>query len=211
MSIDSTTDLYRYFDAEGRLLYVGISFSAIARAAQHRKSKGWWRDVANMTIEHLPTRAAALDAERNAIIGEKPAHNIVWSSRPVPPVRRFRSYRVAGSCIVVVPGRVRRASWGGVELVIADCPGCGGKHTHGVLDVELQRGIAHRFPHCHDGPWGMAGYPLTPWQVVKFTRRDMGLDLSVEDENHQRGGPSRSWSHFTFRNWRAANERAAAA
>lgn len=34
--LPTPTDLYRYFDAEGRLLYVGISLSAIApsRAAQ---------------------------------------------------------------------------------------------------------------------------------------------------------------------------------
>jgi len=81
MSIDSTTDLYRYFDAEGRLLYVGISFSAIARAAQHRESTGWWCDVARMHVEHLPTRSDALDAERQAIRTEQPLHNVVHNGK----------------------------------------------------------------------------------------------------------------------------------
>ena len=74
-----TTDLYRYYDSDGRLLYVGISFSAIARAAQHRSDKGWWRDVDRMTVERMPTRCDAEVAERHAIINEKPLHNVVWN------------------------------------------------------------------------------------------------------------------------------------
>ena len=81
MSTDSTTDLYRYFDAEGRLLYVGISFSAIARAAQHREDKGWWQDVARMHVEHLPTRSDAVNAERHAIRTEQPLHNVVHNGK----------------------------------------------------------------------------------------------------------------------------------
>ena len=81
MSTDSTTDLYRYFDAEGRLLYVGISFSAIARAAQHREDKGWWQDVARMHVEHLPTRSEAVAAERQAIQSEQPLHNVMHNGK----------------------------------------------------------------------------------------------------------------------------------
>lgn len=79
---DGNTDLYRYYDAEGRLLYVGISFSAIARAAQHRSGKGWWPQVANMTVEHLPTRQDALEAERVAILTERPIYNIAGRTTP---------------------------------------------------------------------------------------------------------------------------------
>ena len=89
MNHDST-DLYRYFDAEGRLLYVGISFSAIARAAQHRQLKGWWRDVANMTVTHLLTRRDAEQAEREAIITEKPIHNVSHSTGKAPKAPPWR-------------------------------------------------------------------------------------------------------------------------
>jgi predicted GIY-YIG superfamily endonuclease len=77
MSSNASTDLYRYYDADGQLLYVGISLSAVARASQHRAEKGWWQDVARMTVEHLPTRQAAEDAERSAIRAEKPVHNVI--------------------------------------------------------------------------------------------------------------------------------------
>lgn len=70
-------DLYRYFDASGTLLYVGISLHAAQRASEHRKDKAWWSDVASMTIQHLPTRSAALKAERVAIVNERPLHNVI--------------------------------------------------------------------------------------------------------------------------------------
>ena len=69
------TDLYRYWDKEGELLYVGISVSAAARAVQHMKSSGWSRDAVTMTIEHFPSRKAAEVAERRAIVRELPCWN----------------------------------------------------------------------------------------------------------------------------------------
>lgn len=77
---DAPTDLYRWFDAEGRLLYVGISVSAAERAAQHRAHKSWWAEVANMTVEHFSCRAEAQERERLAITGEKPTHNINYNT-----------------------------------------------------------------------------------------------------------------------------------
>lgn len=69
-----TTELYRHFDSEGTLLYIGISLSALARTAAH-KSSGWWGDVTRIEIERYPTRACALKAEEAAIRDEMPLHN----------------------------------------------------------------------------------------------------------------------------------------
>ena len=74
------TALYRHFDSDGRLLYVGISLSAIIRLAEHRASP-WFDDIAHVEIEHRSTRKAALAAERAAIRNEKPLHNIVGQVR----------------------------------------------------------------------------------------------------------------------------------
>lgn len=67
--------LYRHFDAKGRLLYVGISLSAAARLSQHR-DKPWFKRIAHMTTQWLPSRQAALAAEAAAIKAERPKHNI---------------------------------------------------------------------------------------------------------------------------------------
>lgn len=70
------TDLYRYYDHDGRLIYVGISKSAVVRAMQHEHTAHWWDAWVNMTRERHPDRHAAIAAERQAIIDERPLCNI---------------------------------------------------------------------------------------------------------------------------------------
>ena len=50
--------LYRFFDASGNLLYVGITCNPSGRFSDHR-TKNWWRDVANITLEHADSRKRA--------------------------------------------------------------------------------------------------------------------------------------------------------
>lgn len=76
---DDRTALYRHFNAAGDLLYVGISLNAVARLCQHRQAAPWFPDIARVEIEWLPTREAALDAEKAAIRSERPLHNVIYS------------------------------------------------------------------------------------------------------------------------------------
>ncbi len=69
------TALYRHFNADGALLYVGISASLLARQASHMLRSHWSRHIATITIERFQTREAALEAEAAAIVAEKPRHN----------------------------------------------------------------------------------------------------------------------------------------
>lgn len=71
----SANSLYRLFDASDRLLYIGISNSALARWEAHRKSKPWWPEVANVSVEHFDSRQAAFAAEALAIKEEGPPYN----------------------------------------------------------------------------------------------------------------------------------------
>lgn len=73
----SRTALYRHFDADGKLLYVGVSLNAVARLSQHKLNAGWFGQIASVTIEWLGSRHAALDAELRAIRTETPAWNKV--------------------------------------------------------------------------------------------------------------------------------------
>ena len=81
--------LYRHFDKNRRLLYVGISEDALKRAAAHGV-KPWGHLIAKITVEHLPDRATAEAAEKAAIIAECPRFNVVHSrQRPLlPPASR---------------------------------------------------------------------------------------------------------------------------
>ena len=73
------TNLYRHFDENGALLYVGISLSAVQRLKQHEKS-GWFEEIASVTIESFDTRELALLAEKEAIEQEFPMYNKVHNS-----------------------------------------------------------------------------------------------------------------------------------
>lgn len=86
--MNDRTALYRHFNVEGSLLYIGISISAVVRFHQHHK-KSWYYDIANITIEWFDSRSEAEDAERKAIWDEKPAHNIRRTNpyEPEPPAR----------------------------------------------------------------------------------------------------------------------------
>lgn len=74
----SKTQLYRWFDKDDNLLYVGISYSAMVRASQHKaKSNDGWYDLAvKSTTENFDSRDAALKAESIAIKTEKPKYNL---------------------------------------------------------------------------------------------------------------------------------------
>lgn len=69
------TALYRHYNAEGKLLYVGISLNHLARLTQHRSSAHWYEEIVQVTIEWFATRDEAENAEQVAIIGENPLHN----------------------------------------------------------------------------------------------------------------------------------------
>lgn len=73
---DSEHALYRFFDDQGSLLYVGLTVNLPTRLRDHHRGKAWWQSVARMTVQRYPTRAEVVFAERLAIIAEKPLHNV---------------------------------------------------------------------------------------------------------------------------------------
>ena len=69
------TNLYRHFDADGVLLYVGISFNALKRTSEHMKCSPWAGDIKRIEIDEFATRKSAMIAETDAIQAEKPLYN----------------------------------------------------------------------------------------------------------------------------------------
>jgi hypothetical protein len=85
------TALYRLFNSEGRLLYVGIAFNPRARWLGHSSTKSWWEQVDRREVEWHETRSAALGAEAEVIVNERPLYNIAGAEElppPVPPKQR---------------------------------------------------------------------------------------------------------------------------
>ncbi len=72
--------LYRHFDSEDILLYVGMSLSAINRLSKHKSNSAWFASIKRVEIEQFSTKEEVLAAERIAIIQEKPLYNIKLST-----------------------------------------------------------------------------------------------------------------------------------
>ena len=69
-------DLYRHYDKEWNLLYVGISLNAIKRMIDHRsQSREWFDEIAFTQRKVYPSRAEAEKAEAIAIRNENPKWN----------------------------------------------------------------------------------------------------------------------------------------
>lgn len=68
--------VYRFYDADDNLLYIGSSKQLDVRYKDHAKKKPWWPDVHRKTETWYPTRERAYAAERGAIQTERPKYNV---------------------------------------------------------------------------------------------------------------------------------------
>lgn len=74
-----TTSLYRLYDDDEELLYVGITNALPTRLEQHRASKPWWTEVKTIQVRHYDTREDAESSERWFIKKERPRWNVAHS------------------------------------------------------------------------------------------------------------------------------------
>ena len=72
---DRQTMLYRYFDAEGRLLYVGITMAPRGRHRLHDLRSPHVKYATHISFEWYPDRETARAAELDAIRSEEPVFN----------------------------------------------------------------------------------------------------------------------------------------
>lgn len=84
---DGPSAVYRHFDAEGQLLYIGCSTNPGARHQTHRCTSHWALKVATISVQWFENRAAAMEAEAAAISAEAPLHNI--QHHPVRPRKKW--------------------------------------------------------------------------------------------------------------------------
>lgn len=71
--------LYRFFDSEDNLLYVGVSVNFLARINQHYSRAEFWDQVKYATFEKYETRVEVEAAEIRAIVNENPVYNKMYN------------------------------------------------------------------------------------------------------------------------------------
>jgi predicted GIY-YIG superfamily endonuclease len=72
---ESEAVVYRMRDAEGILLYAGMTTNLPQRLTSHRYTQGWWPQVACVEVQHFDSRCEASREEGRAIAEEHPLHN----------------------------------------------------------------------------------------------------------------------------------------
>lgn len=83
------TALYRLYDANGTLIYVGISKNPEVRWGTHKSEQPWWPQVVRKTVEWYDDRTTAAKAEAVAVRTENPLMN-----RAVPDEDGGSGYRI---------------------------------------------------------------------------------------------------------------------
>lgn len=123
------TELYRYFDKDGRLLYVGVSLNTLQRAIQHRGSADWWAMAERIEIKRYRTRKLAFAAERRAIKRERPQFNTIHQPSDKERLRTIN-----------IPMASRRLAQWGIKLLLDEAyyeiPGVSRVCGVPVADVE---------------------------------------------------------------------------
>jgi predicted GIY-YIG superfamily endonuclease len=101
---DERTAVYRLYDTDGQLLYVGISADPSKRWEGHKVySCRWWSSVVRKSIEWYADRYLALAHEFLAIHYEKPKHN---RRRSAPLTDRWPN-REAAELLDTLPEGIR--------------------------------------------------------------------------------------------------------
>jgi predicted GIY-YIG superfamily endonuclease len=137
MRSETATALYRHYDKNNHLLYVGISLNPLKRLTEHKSSASakWVTAIAHITVEWFPSLSLAETAERLAIQTEGPTYNRAWSWAPA--MERQRQHRTG---TIDRRGDAWRLRWRDID---------GTRHTktfHGTADqaeAALRRCIEH--------------------------------------------------------------------
>lgn len=70
--------VYKIYNADDDLLYIGRTKSGFRRIAQHKSRQHWSLEIATIRIEHFKTIAKADARERELIQEHRPPYNTIW-------------------------------------------------------------------------------------------------------------------------------------
>lgn len=134
--------VYRCYDADDRLLYIGCTSNLSHRMTAHRSRSPWATDIARITTEDLPGRAVALYVEAQAIRAESPLHNKVHNLDPTIPEGVYNSQMVIEQTGISYRQLDYWCRQGWLTPSVLDGHGSGNRRLFSADDVKTTRGLA---------------------------------------------------------------------
>jgi predicted GIY-YIG superfamily endonuclease len=133
----SVAVVYRLYDGEGSLLYVGCTVDPATRLRAHRRRQPWWDEVVSSEVVWYSSMDQAADVEQHAILAERPVYNVCigrytgggWLAGPKGSPVADESGEGRALTLVAPRSRVRKhraAGRGSSQRLPCDC-GCGGR------------------------------------------------------------------------------------
>ncbi len=90
---DSGEFVYLHKDADGSVLYVGVTNNCKANLSRHRSRSVWWPQIAEIEYRRFDTRAESLFAELRLLTELVPPYNDSLMAYRTDPVLRRELYR----------------------------------------------------------------------------------------------------------------------
>lgn len=169
---ESKTELYRYFDKDGTLLYVGISLSAVLRQSSHKLLSSWYAEAVTMTIERFETRIMALSAEKEAIISEKPKHNVMHNKINLTLYFEARAdierLRLFGRTVVYKPMYTTSEI---ADILFPDSKSTAKKKVLNLINEnKIKAIVTHEIQKkdAHGNDITQRKYAITGWELIDF-------------------------------------------
>lgn len=121
--------VYRCYDVDGRLVYVGCTIDPATRVETHRKQSWWGHQIHSVRFIVFPNKDYALTREREAIGEERPRWNKKgkWNHRALWTAQDYADYHTT---IVMSGGAETHWNSGHLKRVIAEA-----KQRYGI-DLE---------------------------------------------------------------------------
>jgi hypothetical protein len=76
--------VYKHYDHDCNLLYVGVTSNFADRCTSHSRKAAWWNSVVSITLEDFTSREEAELAEAIAIEKEFPSQNQKSEAHKIP-------------------------------------------------------------------------------------------------------------------------------
>lgn len=91
--------LYRIFNPDGALLYVGATANPGARLTNHEQHQPWWGEASEIKLQQFETLEELALAEIEAIRTEAPRYNTIHTDKPRISALKPRNRRRSGGTV----------------------------------------------------------------------------------------------------------------